>query len=104
MLLTFSFSALTLATLAASVTIQRQTSNLQPPKAIYFLSTEQPSAEIYALNVLSDGRVTAGTKTPLGPGGPDINPAAISVLLPQGAIRIVDNVNSICSREICKQS
>ena len=103
MLLTFSIPALALATLAASASIQGRTANVQPPRAIYFLSTQQPSAEIYALNVLSDGRVTAGSKTPLGPGGPDIDPAAISLLFPQGSVQIVDKVYSVCFSETNEQ-
>lgn len=91
-MLALSIKALVLATLTASAAIQERTSNVQSPRAIYFLSTQQPSAEIYALKVLSDGRVTAGSKTALGPGGPDVDPAAISLLAPQGAVRIVDNV------------
>ncbi|KAL9122550.1 MAG: hypothetical protein Q9187_000893 [Circinaria calcarea] len=92
MMLALSIKALALATLTASAAIQERTSNVQSPRAIYFLSTQQPSAEIYALKVLSSGRVTAGSKTPLGPGGPDVDPAAISLIAPQGAVRIVDNL------------
>ena len=63
------------------------------PNAVYFITDQQTTGQIAALPIETDGRVSAGTLTPLG-SGPPANETELSLLSAQYSIIVVENVSN----------
>lgn len=92
------FRLLVLVTFASLATLARFHPTVErkdagpPPKAIYFITDQQSTGQVAALPIDQNGRVSAGSLTPLG-SGPPANQTELNFLSAQYSIIVVDNVS-----------
>ena len=90
------------ATLASfHPTVERNDAAGPPPRALYFITEQQTTGQVAALPIDQNGRVSAGSLTPLG-SGPPANQSELNFLTSQYSIIVVGNVShSIPMRVDC---